>query len=84
MTTALFLSTDLRSNDFTGKIPSKLGELHLLKSLYLQANEFTGDMPSEICTLRSGKLDDLVADCDTTDPFSQVSCTLNSCCTECY
>jgi hypothetical protein len=84
MTTSPFYSTDLRSNDFTGKIPPELGELHLLKSLNLQANEFTGDMPSEICTLRSGQLNDLAADCDTTDPFSQVSCTLNSCCTECY
>ena len=28
-------------------------------------------MPNELCTLRSGVSDDLVTNCDTTDPFSQ-------------
>lgn len=74
---------DLRSNDFTGTIPSQLGELKLLKSLQLQANELSGEMPSEICSLRSGVLEGLVADCDSTDPFSQVSCDM-ACCSECY
>ena len=75
---------DLRSNDFKGKIPSQLGSLNLLKSLQLQSNEFTGDMPNEICLLRSGVLDELVADCDTSDPFSQVSCDMNTCCSKCW
>ena len=79
----LSILKDLRSNDFTGTIPSQLGELKLLKSLQLQANELSGEMPSEICSLRSGALEGLVADCDSTDPFSQVSCDL-TCCSECY
>lgn len=78
------LSLDLRSNDFTGKIPSQIGKLKLLKSLMFQANELTGDMPAEVCSLRTtGALDELIADCDDGDPFSQVVCDID-CCTECY
>jgi len=77
-------SLDLRSNDFTGKIPSQIGKLKLLKSLMLQANELTGDMPAEVCSLRTtGALNELIADCDDGDPFSQVVCDID-CCTECY
>ena len=73
----------LRCNDFTGKTPSQLGELHHLTSLQLQADEFTGDMPNEIFSLRSGILDGLVADYDSTDSFSQVLCDLDTRCLEC-
>jgi len=77
-------SLDLRSNDLTGKIPSQIGKLKLLKSLVFQANELTGDMPAEVCSLRTmGALDELIADCDDGDPFSQVVCDVD-CCTECY
>lgn len=76
---------DLRSNDFTGKIPPSLGQLTKLKSLQLQANEFTGDMPSEICDrVTNGVLGKITADCDSDDPFSNVACELDTCCTECY
>jgi len=75
---------DLRANDFTGEIPSEIGELTELKSLRLQANELTGDMPPEICALTDGILGELVADCDSEDPFSKVTCDINACCTECY
>ena len=75
---------DLRANDFTGEIPSEIGELTKLKSLRLQANELIGDMPPEICALTDGILEELVADCDSEDPFSKVTCDINACCTECY
>jgi len=66
-------------------IPSQLGKLKVLESLMLQANELSGDMPDEVCSLRTmGALKELIADCDSEDPFSQVSCDVDTCCSECY
>mmetsp|Transcript_9984 Transcript_9984/g.21610 ORF Transcript_9984/g.21610 Transcript_9984/m.21610 type:complete len:1577 (+) Transcript_9984:140-4870(+) len=75
---------DLKANDFTGQIPPEIGELFKLTSLELQANELTGVMPPEICQLREGVLDELITDCDEEDPFSMVTCEIDSCCSECY
>jgi len=74
----------LKANDFTGQIPPEIGELFKLTSLELQANELTGVMPPEICQLREGVLDELITDCDEEDPFSMVTCEIDSCCSECY
>lgn len=75
---------DLRANDFTGQIPSEIGELTMLKSLDLQANELYSDMPPDICALRNRALEELIADCKEEHPFSTVTCAIGSCCTECY
>ncbi|KAL9184703.1 hypothetical protein ACHAXT_012673 [Thalassiosira profunda] len=75
---------DLRNNDFTGPIPPELGQLSMLKSLALQANELSGDMPNQVCSLAIGSgLVELMADCDPADPFSKVTCDLDTCCTHC-
>jgi len=75
---------DLGANDFTGKIPSEIGDLSRLKSFRLQGNSLSGDMPSEICSLSNGILKELIADCDSFDPFSHVTCAIDTCCSECY
>ncbi|XP_047327953.1 probable inactive receptor kinase At2g26730 [Impatiens glandulifera] len=41
----------LRSNRFTGQIPSDFSNLKLLRSLYLQGNNFSGDFPITILDL---------------------------------
>jgi len=75
---------DLKANDFTGQIPPEIGELTKLMSLELQSNELTGVMPPQICELRDGVLDELITDCDEEDPYSMVTCEIDSCCSECY
>ncbi|KAL3798526.1 hypothetical protein HJC23_011830 [Cyclotella cryptica] len=75
---------DLKANDFTGSIPSELGLLSKLKSLQLHANELTGEMPQEICSLRSGSLSMLRADCDPDNSSDEVTCPKDTCCTSCY
>jgi len=76
--------TDLGANDFTGKIPSEMGDLSKLKSLRLEGNSFSGVMPSEICLLTDDILKEIIADSDSNDPFSHVTCYLDTCCSECY
>jgi len=43
---------DLSENGFTGQIPSSIGELSLLRELYLSHNVLTGNIPSEIGNLK--------------------------------
>jgi len=75
---------DLGANDFTGTIPLEIANLSKLKSLQLQGNSLSGDMPPEICSLTDGILEELIADCDSSDPFSHVSCSRDTCCSDCY
>jgi Leucine-rich repeat (LRR) protein len=75
---------DLKDNAFTGVIPADLKQLTKLISLRLHSNNFEGAMPAEVCSLRADALDELSADCDPDDPFDQVTCDTDTCCTICY
>jgi hypothetical protein len=71
---------DLSTNYFDGTIPTILGEMKSLESLYLHLNDNTGVVPEEICALRTANLQSLTTDCQPPGP--EVECPA-TCCTGC-
>jgi Leucine-rich repeat (LRR) protein len=66
----------LYNNTLTGQVPSELGNLESMKTLYLDGSRLTGEVPSEVCELKSsGSLDTFVTDCE-----QEILC---GCCTAC-
>lgn len=83
----------LQNNSFTGELPSELGLLTNIKTLYLQHNELEGSIPEPMCDIVLGRgsnvtnndvFRDIEADCTmsnhTAAPF--VSCE-SGCCSVC-
>lgn len=78
-----FLQID--SNEFSGTIPTQLGNLKELVFASLTDLNLNGMMPSQVCANRgipsdpsNGNLSELIADCET--PDSKVFC---ECCSAC-
>merc|ERR1712226_603885 len=44
-------SLSIKSNELSGALPSELGRLNHLKTIYLSENRFNGAMPTEIGSL---------------------------------
>ena len=67
----------MEKNEFSGTIPSELGELKNLDFFVSIDNSITGTMPAEICNnVENGNLKYLFVDC------KEVSCA-TSCCKDC-
>ena len=65
----------MEKNEFSGTIPSELGQLQHLDFFVAIDNDITGNMPEEICSrVDSGTLKYLFVDCQ------DVTCT---CCKDC-
>lgn len=69
---------DLAANAFNSTIPSVMGGMTALESLYLHSNELEGSMPETVCALRSSSLKHLSVDCRIPSP--EVRC---DCCSVC-
>jgi hypothetical protein len=64
----------------TGTIPASIGNWSQIQSAYFYFNEFTGTMPNGICPyIDKTKGEQLLADCT-----SEIVCSLQNCCTQCF
>jgi hypothetical protein len=72
---------DLSENQFEETIPTILGELKSLESLYVYLNVLRGSVPEEVCVLRDLDLKHLAVDCGSLG--GEVECQV-TCCTACY
>jgi len=62
-----------------GDIPTTLGQLSVLRDMYLQVTDLQGNMPDEICKLfETGDITILTADCSNKE---EIVC---DCCTKCF
>ena len=79
MPSELGLASELKRLDFAynnlhSSIPSNLGDLANLSTIYGQSNDITGSVPEELCAL---ELDQFVLDC-----VEEISCA-EGCCNIC-
>jgi hypothetical protein len=72
---------DLSENQFEETIPTILGELKSLESLYVYLYVLRGSVPEEVCALRDLDLKHLAVDCGSLG--GEVECQI-TCCTACY
>jgi hypothetical protein len=68
------------TNALTGTIPASIDNFSQIRVAYFHGNIFTGTMPNGICNyIDKANGDQLVADC-----LSEITCSLQTCCTTCY
>ena len=70
--------------DFSGTLPTQMGDLFYMTVLTVQKTNFTGTMPSSVCALlqsRGGMLNTLQAECGTPPYPPLLQC---DCCTGCF
>lgn len=63
----MFREFRISGNHFNGNIPTEMGKLIGLETLWLHDNDFTGTIPQELCAVKYGPIfSDVSADCATT------------------